>query len=101
MYFIGTRDPDATSYILDPTFAGLTHVFTAPTKTCINCQDQEEQHTRITGTAPITSSLLDYVATGALPSMTVEDVLPFLIKHLKWLIVEVCSHQVETFNLLY
>lgn len=91
MYFIGPRDPEATSYILDPAFAGLTHVFAAPIETCISCQNQKEQNVKITGTAPITSLLLDYVTTGALPSMRVEHVQPFLIKHLKWLVVEVCS----------
>lgn len=89
MYFIGERDPSADSHMLDPAFAGLSTVFTAPAEACVNCAEQSADNVKVTATAPITSMLLDYVITGALPSMKAEHVEPFLIKHLKWIVVEV------------
>jgi hypothetical protein len=90
-YFIGPREPELHSYTLDPSFAGLSHVFAAPVGTCVDCAEQSAANVKVTATAPITSKLLDYVLAGALPSLKAKDVEPFLVKHLKWRATEVRS----------
>jgi tyrosinase len=75
---------------MEPSFAGLNHVFTSPTEICDNCGLAEQQHKLISSTSPITSMLLDYAETGQLASLRPEHVKPFLIKKLKWRVVAVC-----------
>ena len=91
MYFIGPRDDNADSYILDDAFAGLAHIFTMLAAGCVNCAQQETDRSIVTNTTPITSALLDLKLAGAIPSLKAEDVEPFLIKYLKWIIVDVST----------
>jgi hypothetical protein len=69
--------------------AGLNHVFTSSREACDNCGNQAEEGHLICGTNPITPMLLDYVKIGELPDITPANVVPFLIKNLKWRIVPV------------
>ena len=46
-------------------------------------------------TVPITSLLLDFVATGTLASLEPEDVKPFLVERLKWRVVGVNGEGVD------
>jgi len=69
--------------------AGLNHVFTSSREACDNCGNQAEEGHLISGTNPITPMLLDYVKIGELPDITPANVVPFLVKNLKWRIVPV------------
>ena len=80
--------PDA-DYVMEPSLAGITHVFAAPEQICDNCGLQGEQSAIVTNTVPVTSLLLDYLAKGTLESLRPEHVKPFLIKGLKWRVVSV------------
>jgi tyrosinase len=91
-FFVGEAPPPniATSdYLSYPTLAGVNHIFAAPTEACDNCGNQQNQAHLVTDTAPITPILLDYIQVGQLDDLTVRNVKPFLIKHLKWRIVTV------------
>ena len=68
--------PKDTDFAMDPTLAGLTHIFTAPRRICDNCGQQGEQASIVTNTISITSLLLDYVAVGKLQSLDAEHVKP-------------------------
>jgi hypothetical protein len=69
--------------------AGLNHVFTSSREACDNCGNQAEEGHLISGTNPVTPMLLDYVKIGELPDITPANVVPFLVKNLKWRIVPV------------
>ena len=89
-YFIGKFDSqNVDDYALQPTMAGLNHVFTSSKEACDNCGNQAEQGHLISGTNPITPMLLDYVKIGELPDISPVNVVPFLVKNLKWRIVPV------------
>lgn len=91
-YFVNDSSapiPADSNYILEPTLAGLTHIFAAPETLCDNCGRQDQQATIVTNTVPITSLLLDYVKKGRLESLRPEHVKPFLIRGLKWRVVSV------------
>ena len=91
-YFVnesGAPIPADSNYILEPTLAGITHIFAAPENLCDNCGRQDQQGTLVTNTVPITSLLLDYVKKGRLESLRPEHVKPFLIRGLKWRVVSV------------
>ena len=91
-YFVNDSSapiPADSNYILEPTLAGLTHIFAAPETLCDNCGRQDQQATIVTNTVPITSLLLDYVKKGRLESLRPEHVKPFLIPGLKWRVVSV------------
>ena len=91
-YFVnenGAPIPADSNYILEPTLAGITHIFAAPEDLCDNCGRQSEQGTLVTNTVPITSLLLDYVRKGRLESLRPEHVKPFLVRGLKWRVVSV------------
>ena len=100
MYFIGAfeNSDSLVGLMMAPTFAGLNHVFAAPTEACDNCMEQEGVAHIIRSTSPITSMLLDYVQAGVLESMQPEHVHPFLVKNLKWRVVTV---SVLPFIMLY
>ncbi|KAL9070477.1 MAG: hypothetical protein Q9157_005808 [Trypethelium eluteriae] len=87
-YFVGNfNSVDVENYELQPTMAGLNHVFTSSREACDNCGVQAEEGHLISGTKPITPMLLDYVKIGELPDITPANVVPFLTKNLKWRIV--------------
>ena len=91
-YFVndsGAPIPADSNYILEPTLAGITHIFAAPENLCDNCGRQSEQGALVTSTVPITSLLLDYVKKGRLESLRPEHVKPFLIRGMKWRIASV------------
>ena len=91
-YFVNDSSapiPADSNYILEPTLAGITHIFAAPENLCDNCGRQDQQGTVVTNTVPITSLLLDYVKKGRLESLRPEHVKPFLIRGLKWRVVSV------------
>ena len=91
-YFVNESSapiPADSNYILEPTLAGITHIFAAPEDLCDNCGRQDQQGTVVTNTVPITSLLLDYVKKGRLESLRPEHVKPFLIRGLKWRVVSV------------
>ncbi|KAI0482566.1 hypothetical protein GGR56DRAFT_620540 [Xylariaceae sp. FL0804] len=67
-----------------PSLAGVHHIFAAPREACDNCGRNEEQAAVVETTIPITSLLVDYRASGALPSLEPEHVEPFLKQRLKW-----------------
>src|SRR5271156_291618 len=72
-----------------PTMAGLSHIFAAPIEACDNCGRQRLQATLVTSTAPMTPMLLDYVKIGELEDLSPDNVKPFLVKRLKWRVVDV------------
>ncbi len=74
-----------------PTMAGLSHIFAAPVEACDNCGRQRLQAHLVTSTAPITPMLLDYVKIRELEDLTPEKVKEFLVKMLKWRVVDVSS----------
>lgn len=93
-YFVNESSapiPADSNYILEPTLAGITHIFAAPENLCDNCGRQDQQGTLVTNTVPITSLLLDYVKNGRLESLRPEHVKPFLTRGLKWRVVSVSS----------
>ena len=77
---------------MEPSLAGLTHVFAAPQEICDNCGLQNQQGEIMTSTVPITSLLLDYIKGGQLESLRPEHVKPFLTTGLKWRVVSVSSY---------
>ena len=74
---------------MEPSLAGITHVFAAPEQFCDNCGQQAQQAATANNTVQVTSLLQDYVATGALQSLRPEHVKPFLVEGLKWRVVSV------------
>ena len=72
-----------------PTKAGLSHIFAAPAEACDNCGRQRLQAHLVTSTAPITPMLLDYVKIGELADLSPEKVKGFLVKMLKWRVIDV------------
>lgn len=97
-YFIGNFTEDnARDYALQPTMAGLNHVFTSTREACDNCGDQMDEGHLVTDTNPITPMLLDYIEIGQLADLTPANVVPFLIKNLKWRVVTVCLRNALSF----
>ena len=91
-FFLGdVVDSPSVSYITQPTLGGLTHNFATSVDYCDNCGQQEISGTKVTSTVVITPILKDYVSIGQLADLSPESVTPFLVKHLKWRIVTVCS----------
>ncbi|MCJ1396693.1 hypothetical protein MMC18_009585 [Xylographa bjoerkii] len=95
-YFVGPIiATEPTKYFLEPTLAGLNHIFAAPVQLCDSCGTQQQQAFVISNTTSITSMLLDYVKVPPesglerLESMRPEHVEPFLIKYLRWRAVDV------------
>lgn len=68
----------------NPGFVGAAHVFTSPPAICDNCARHEEQKSLVTYTVAMASLLYDYVKTQQLASLNEADVVPFLVKKLKW-----------------
>ena len=81
--------PPTTDFVMEPSLAGITHVFAAPEQFCDNCGQQAQQAATVKHTVQVTSLLQDYVATGALRSLRPEHVKPFLTEGLKWRVVSV------------
>ena len=89
-YFIGNFTEDnVRDYALQPTMAGLNHVFTSTREACDNCGYQMDEGHMVTDTNPITPMLLDYIEIGQLADLTPANVVPFLVKNLKWRVVTV------------
>lgn len=85
----------ATDLVLEPTLVGVTHIFTSPTESCLNCASQAAEKLIVRNTVPFTSQLLDYVATEQLRSMEPADVLDFLEGRLRWRIVKADGDRVD------
>ncbi len=81
--------PADADFAMEPSLAGVTHIFAAPREACDKCATQEQQSVKVTNTVPITSLLLDYVRKNQLQSLEPEHVTPFLEKGLKWRAVSV------------
>lgn len=93
-----------------PALAGIHHVFTSSAEACHNCSGHAESAHLISDTTSITSILLDYThakvkeatkttpAEYELPSMAPEHVVPFLIKKLKWRVVDVSQQSLHGRN---
>jgi len=97
-YFIGNFTEDnARDYALQPTMAGLNHIFTSTREACDNCGYQMEEGHLVTDTNPITPMLLDYIEIGQLADLTPANVVPFLIENLKWRVVTVCLRNALSF----
>ncbi|KAL9113600.1 MAG: hypothetical protein Q9227_002338 [Pyrenula ochraceoflavens] len=95
-FFIGAPDDrDEAKYLVQPTLAGITHNFAAPVEYCDNCGQQAEQGQLVSGTVVITPILKDYVLANELADLTLENVRPFLVKHLKWRVVTVDGQRVD------
>lgn len=89
-YFIGNfNKDDAAQFGLQPTMAGINHVFTSSREACDNCGMHDDEHHLISGTKVITPMLLDYIEIGDLADLSPANVVPFLIANLKWRIVDV------------
>ena len=89
-YFVKDNDqpiPKESNYMLEPSLAGITHVFAAPQDLCDHCGRQDQQGTVVSNTVAITSLLLDYVTNGQLESLQPEHVKPFLVRGLMWRVV--------------
>ena len=89
--------PASTDFVMEPSLAGITHVFAAPEQFCDNCGLQAQQTATTKNTVEVTSLLQDYVATGALPSLKPEHVKPFLVEGLKWRVVSVSRTSLSTY----
>ncbi|KAL0254283.1 hypothetical protein SLS55_009757 [Diplodia seriata] len=91
-YFLGlvselNNDPDCC-WQVEPSLAGLSHIFSARKANCSNCESQAAEGLVLTGTSPITSTLQDNIKTGKLQSLKPDDVEPFLKKNLFWRVVK-------------
>lgn len=84
-YILGdVSNDDGVPWTQLPGFIGATHVFTAASAVCGNCNSQAQNKQLVTGTTPFTSRLIENVESGRLNSMRPADVNPFLVKNLKW-----------------
>ena len=89
-YFVGPVTGNQETYMTQPALAGLTYIFTSPVETCGNCARQEKHSHLVSNTTRLTPMLLDCIKIGELRSLDAEDVKPYLIKNLKWRVVQVC-----------
>lgn len=91
-WFLGDFKTDVSDdYIIEPTMAGVNYVFASSRQACDNCGQQDDDNVLVSGTKIITPMLMDYVLKDNEPlhDLTPENVVPFLVKNLKWRIVGV------------
>ena len=76
------------TYYNAPTLAGIAHFFIASPDDCENCTALGQAGAQVSHSTTVTSTLADYVALGELGSLEPDDVVPFLVKNLKWRVVK-------------
>ncbi|EPS38104.1 hypothetical protein H072_8125 [Dactylellina haptotyla CBS 200.50] len=93
--FIGDFNPDPKTWMWDKNRVGGVFNFAAGVQrsdgsACSNCEQQQEDHTIVTGQVSLTTALLDDVEDPAngLNSLIPEEVIPYLQRHLHWRITD-------------
>ncbi|KAF3912744.1 Tyrosinase [Dactylellina cionopaga] len=94
--FIGDFDPNPSNWMWDKNRVGgvynvVAGVPRADGSACSNCEQQQEDHTIVTGQVSLTTALLDDVedtANTSLTSLIPEEVVPYLQRHLHWRVTD-------------
>jgi len=90
-FFLGDIDENPLTYSFQPTRAGTTSIFAAPSQACDNCGRQDELEKLVTNTTDITPMLLDLKKINKFEDLSSANIVPFLKDNLKWRIATVCS----------
>ena len=84
--FDGDFSPDPSQWALDPNLVGTYSVF-ATTQNCESCADAPD--VQVSGSVPLTNSLLVDIERANLTSLEPADVEPWLCNRLHWRIIKV------------
>ncbi|KAL2358572.1 common central domain of tyrosinase-domain-containing protein [Cryomyces antarcticus] len=86
--FIGDFNPSPASWSFEPNLVGTHGVFanlgTSTSDGCQRCKEHQDSGLQVTGVVPLTTTLVDKISKGDLPSLDPNDVAPYLTKNLHW-----------------
>ncbi|KAK6543666.1 hypothetical protein TWF694_000404 [Orbilia ellipsospora] len=93
--FIGDFNPDSRTWMKEKSRVGGIYNFVAGVQrqdgsNCSNCEQQQHDHTIVTGQVSLTTALLDDVEdpNNHLNSLIPEEIIPYLQRNLHWRITD-------------
>ena len=92
--FLGPPDdePNSALWPFSPAHVGTFAPLGQPTSTgCSKCQDDQRDHTEVTGQIPLTIALVERYLAGIISGLEANDVVGYLTEKLHWRVVKVWS----------